>query len=358
MFSDPPDHEPGKVHALTATAPEIPMEKTTMIDIDTLDKADVIQWLNARGAQQQELFRQARAVRAQHGANEVLFRGVIEISNHCEKACNYCAMRCQNRELDRYRMTANEILTIAAQIKSRDINTAFLQAGQDRHSDAILDEVIPAIKDGLGMNVLLCVGERPKDVYQHYVDLGADAYILKYETSDPQFYRDLAKVSPAHRLSCMQAIRDVGMRLGTGNMVGLPHQTLESVADDFFFALSVQPDFVSTAPFIPNQHTPFENCPSGDIDVALNLMALWRITLPTALIPTVSALEKLRPHGQLAGLNAGANVMTINFTPEQCRAKYAIYSEQRFVVSLKHALETIKHAGMQVRTELPALSAA
>jgi biotin synthase len=346
------------VFASTATAPDIPMEKTTMIRIDTLDKSGVIQWLKARGAQQQELFRQARAVRAQHGADEVLLRGVIEISNHCEKACNYCAMRCQNRQLERYRMKVDEILAIAAQIKSRDINTAFLQAGQDRHSDAILEEVIPTIKDDLGMNVLLCVGERSKEVYQHYVELGADAYILKYESADPQYYRYLANVSPTHRLTCMQAIRDSGMRLGTGNMVGLPHQTLEHVADDFFFALQVQPDFVSTAPFIPNQHTPFENYPSGDIDVALNLMALWRIALPTALIPTVSALEKLRPHGQLAGLNAGANVMTINFTPEQCRAKYAIYSEQRFVVSLKHALETVKLAGMQVRTELPALSAA
>lgn len=329
-----------------------------MIHVEQLDKATVTRWLLARDGMQQELFRQARAVRRENGDDSVMLRGVIEISNYCEKRCNYCAMRACNPVVERYRMTPEQILAVAREIKSQNIGTVFLQSGQDRHCDAMLEEVIPEIKNELKMDVLLCLGERPKEVYQRWVELGANSYILKFETSQPQFYHDIAHVWPDRRVQCIRAIREVGLKLGTGNIVGLPGQTLESVVDDFFFAISLQPDFVSVAPFIPNEDTPFEGAASGDLDLALNLMALWRIALPASLIPSVSALEKLRPGGQLLGLGAGANVITINFTPEACRAKYAIYSEQRFVVSLKHALNTIHRAGLRVRSDEPAMSAA
>ena len=77
-------------------------------------------------------------------------------------------------------------------------------------------------------------------------------------------------------------------------------------------------------------------------------MAICRILLRTCLIPSVSALEKIKLGAQLRGLNAGANVMTINFTPPQYRVKYSIYSKQRFIVSLDHALNTARSAGLKI----------
>jgi biotin synthase len=136
------------------------------------------------------------------------------------------------------------------------------------------------------------------------------------------------------------------MKLGTGNIVGLPGQTLDHIVDDIFFAYGLRPDFVSSSPLIPNEDTPFENAEYGSIDVTLNTMAILRIMLGDPLIPTVSPLEKIRPGGQLAGLNAGANVMTINFTPTEVRDNYVIYSRERFVVTLDHAHRTIDKAGL------------
>lgn len=56
---------------------------------------------------------------------------------------------------------------------------------------------------------------------------------------------------------------------------------------------------------------------------------------------------RLEAGGQARGLEAGANVLTINFTPRNTREKFAIYSQQRFVVSLEHALKTVDQAGLQ-----------
>ena len=61
-------------------------------------------------------------------------------------------------------------------------------------------------------------------------------------------------------------------------------------------------------------------------------------------------IEKIKKYGQLQGYNAGANVITINFTPQEYRKKYSIYAKGRFVVFYEHAVNTIKSAGLRLGT--------
>ena len=318
-----------------------------MTDILPYTRADVRRLLASTGSEQQALFERARAVRHKRCGDAVLLRGLVEISNYCQKKCDYCAMRAPNRNLDRYRLSADQILEVVAEIKRHNLNIAFLQGGQDPHCDRILEDVIPVIKREIGLPVLLCLGERPKHVYQRFVELGADSFILKIEASNPELYRQVIHAPIESRMQCTKWIQEVGMKLGTGNIVGLPGQTMEHIVEDIFYAVSLRPDFVSSSPFIPNEATPYEEVGFGPINVTLNAMAIWRVMLGNPLIPTVSPLEKIQRGGQLMGLNAGANVMTINFTPTEWRDKYAIYSRERFVVTLDHAYQTIEQAGLQ-----------
>jgi biotin synthase len=245
-------------------------------------------------------------------------------------------------------MTADDIFEIAREIYNSGITVVFLQAGQDPKTDAILETVIPKIKQEFGVEVLLCLGERPKkEIYQHFHDLGADSYILKYETSDPELYEKTAYTPLSKRLECARWIKEAGMNLGVGNIVGLPGQSFESLADDILLGKELGPNFVSTSPFIANENTPYENEPPGDYNVTLNTMAINRLIHKKGLLPTVSAMERLHPDGQLEGLNAGANVITINFTPPDRRENYVIYSNHRFVVKWDHALSIIKQAGLK-----------
>jgi biotin synthase len=319
-------------------------------DYDKLRKSSVVELMKAQGSLQENLFQAARNIRKLQNLEQVTLRGVIEISNYCQKSCDYCAMRCVNKGLNRYRLSRDEILTIAAEIKKAKISTVFLQSGQDPECDAILEEVIPEMKNRLELGVLLCLGEKQKETYRRYKDLGADSYILKFETSDARLYQQMAHTPLPRRLDCIRWIKEAGLKLGTGNIVGLPNQSLEVLVEDIRLALELQPDFVSSSPFIPNENTPFEHLPMGDLNLTLNMMALWRILLKKCWIPSVSALEKVREGGQLSGLMAGANVITINFTPEASRDKYSIYSMDRFIVSLDHALEIAERAGLRVHS--------
>ncbi|MEN9273108.1 MAG: radical SAM protein, partial [Gloeomargarita sp. DG_1_5_bins_55] len=186
------------------------------------------EWIDADGELQQELFAQARWVRQQYQMDQVRLRGVIEISNFCQKNCNYCAMRASNQNLDRYRLSAAEILGIAEQIHRLGIGTLFLQAGQDPACDAILQEVIPEVKRRWGLHILLCLGEYPQATYERWREWGADSYILKFETSAPTLYRQIAYTPLTKRLQCIRWLQAAGFQVGTGNIVGLPGQTLET----------------------------------------------------------------------------------------------------------------------------------
>lgn len=316
--------------------------------IEQISRADVRTLLELHGEDQQELFQWAREVRQTSGVDKVLLRGVIEISNYCQKNCDYCAMRATNKELHRYVLTAEEILSIAAAIKASGIHIAFLQGGQNPAYDKLLEEVIPVIKNDMGMEVLLCLGERPQQVYEKFVQLGADSYILKFETSDPDLYQEISHTPLARRLEYIKWIQAAGMKVGTGNIIGLPQQTIENIVDDIFLGIRIKPDFISSSPFIPSVNTPLHNHTFGSADMTLNAIAIWRIALKTPRIPAVSALETVYKDGQTMGLNAGANVLTINFTPKESQELYKIYSERRFVVSLEHALRSIENAGLAV----------
>lgn len=318
----------------------------------TMSDQQLLSLLTSTGDMQQELFKQARVIRHQYLGDEIKFRGVIEISNICQKNCDYCAMRYGNSSLKRFRLDVETIMAIARNITEIGITTIFLQAGQDSHCDPILEEVIPAITNDLGAEVLLNVGERSKETYERFARLGAKSFILKYETSDAARYEYIAHGPLDKRIQCMEWIRDAGMKIGTGNIIGLPHQSIESLASDIRLAFEFKPDFVSTAPFIPNQGTPLQDQPFGDINLTLNTMAILRIGLKYALIPAVSALEYIHTGGQLMGLNAGANVMTINFTPQSYREHYKIYAKDRYIVTLNHAIDTAKIAGLKINSNI------
>ncbi|MHB9138619.1 MAG: biotin synthase BioB [Victivallaceae bacterium] len=316
--------------------------------IEHITKEDVQYLLTSKGNLQQELFQWAREVRREVKADGVLLRGVIEISNYCQKNCDYCAMRTTNKDLNRYILDPDDIISTATIIKNSGIKVVFLQGGQNPDIDYLLEQVIPVIKKELHLEVLLCLGERPRHVYEKFAQLGADSYILKFESSDPKLYEEISHTPLARRLEYIKWIQSAGLKLGTGNIVGLHNQSLQSLVEDIFLGIKIQPDFISSSPFIPGVNTPMQNYISGSSDITLNSMAIWRIALRTPRIPAVSALETVCKDGQKMGLDAGANVITINFTPKENQNLYKIYSERRFVVNLDHALRTIEGAGLRV----------
>ena len=312
-----------------------------------MEVEEIVSLLGARGESQQKLFSRARAIREHHFGDRAIVRGVIEITDRCLVNCAYCPMRRDNRS-DGFIMTVEQIVAAAEAVRDAGIRVVFLQGGETPETTAVVSEAIPKVKQLFKdeVQLLLCLGDKSRSELAHLKDQGADSYILKHETSDPELFRSLRNRKLQNRLARLEDLLSLGYLVGTGNIVGLPGQTMESIAHDVLLPKQLGTHMTSCAPFIPALGTPLADQPNGDIDLTLNTLALMRIVNPNALIPTVSALEKLRPGGQVAGLNAGANVITVNFTPDREKSAYRIYGSERFCVSLQHAATTLGLAGL------------
>lgn len=127
------------------------------------------------------------------------------------------------------------------------------------------------------------------------------------------------------RLKCLENLGELGYEVGSGILVGLPSQTLESIAKDILFFKKINADMIGIGPFIPNEDTPLHDAEGGNLTLALKVMALTRLILPDINIPATTAMESLTPNGRVIALQSGANVVMPNVTEGEYRKLYALY---------------------------------
>lgn len=280
------------------------------------------------------LFDFADQVRRRYVGDGVLLRGIIEFSNFCRNTCAYCGLRRANRRLERYRLTTAQILATAENVRRLGVKTVVLQSGEEDNLDAEwLGRIIEQIKTQFDVAVTLSVGERARDDYATWKDAGADRYLLKIETSDPVLYESLHPgMSFENRMRCLGDLADLGYQTGSGNLVGLPGQTIESLAGDVAFFKKGDFDMISVSPFIPHPQTPLADGPAADLMMTLKMTALTRIVSRNAHIPATTAIGSLHGRDERPrALGVGANVLMPNFTPAPYRQQYEIYPGKRCV---------------------------
>ena len=235
-------------------------------------------------------------------------------------------MRKDNSKLERYRLTPKEIIDFAEKASEYGYKTVVLQSGEDAYfSVEILTEIIKEIKK-FDLAITLSMGEKSFEEYEAYREAGADRYLIRIETTDKELYKQMhPNMSFENRVRCLNDLKKLGFEVGSGCLVGLPNQSFESLADDMLFFKEIEADMIGIGPFIPNPNTPLSDAKGGSFELALKVMALTRLILPTINIPATTAMETLNPNGRIIALQSGANVVMPNVTEGDYRRKYEIY---------------------------------
>lgn len=308
-----------------------------------MDHHEMLRWLKEEDDfALQELWARADQVRSDHVGNAVHFRGLIEISNYCVRECQYCGISASSRGIERYRMSAQEILACARQAGEFGYGTVVLQAGEDPGlSAAFISDLVKAIKEETGLAVTLSLGEREEGELIAWKRAGADRYLLRFETSDPDLYRKIHPAMPgtlSDRIVMLFRLGNMGYEIGSGIMVGIPGQTWNILARDLETFRELDLDMIGVGPFIPSPRTPLGTgrshgliAPPGqqvpnDERTTLKVVALTRILCPEANNPSTTALATLNPaQGRELGLSRGANIVMPNLTPPEYRVLYEIY---------------------------------
>lgn len=299
----------------------------------TLSKEEFILLLGARD--DDLLFyvmKKAREIADAVYGKRVYVRGLIEFSNYCKNDCRYCGIRRGCRNVERYRLSVDEILSCCEAGAALGFRTFVLQSGEDIwYTDEVLTEIVKRIHRRFPeCAITLSVGEREASSYQRLFEAGANRYLLRQETVDPTHYGYLhpEEMSLANRKQCLWNLKKTGYQVGTGFMVHAPGQTPQTLAEDFLFIRELSPQMVGIGPFVPAKGTPFEREPAGTLKETLYLLGLLRIMMPEVLLPSTTALGTIHPEGREFGILAGANVVMPNLSPSDVRAKYKIYDNK------------------------------
>lgn len=278
------------------------------------------------------LAQKAEVVRKSVYGNHVYIRGLIEFTNHCRNNCHYCGIRRSNPNCQRYRLSLEEILSCCDAGYALGFRTFVLQGGEDPFfTPPKITELVRAIKAAHpDCAVTLSVGEYDRDTYQQWYDAGADRYLLRHETADPDLYRALhpADLSLQNRLRCLRDLKDIGYQTGCGFMVGSPGQTPQMILEDLRFIQDFQPQMVGIGPFIPHKDTRYRSDPPGSAALTLRLLAILRLMLPHVLLPATTALGTVLGDGRQMGMRYGCNVVMPNLSPADVRSKYALYNNK------------------------------
>ena len=289
--------------------------------------------LRERTEEDEELARQlARECTEKYYGRGVYTRGLIEFTNYCKNNCHYCGIQRGNQEVERYRLSKEEILSCCEEGYRLGFRTFVLQGGEDPYfTDEKIVEIVQAIKKAFpDCAVTLSIGEKSRASYEKYFLVGADRYLLRHETADKEHYQYLhpKELSWEHRMRCLKDLKEIGFQVGCGFMVGSPHQTAKTLAKDLYFIQEFQPDMCGIGPFIPQHATVFAKETAGTLQDTLFLLSLLRLIHPNMLIPATTALGTIDKRGRELGILSGANVLMPNLSPTAVRKKYLLYDNK------------------------------
>lgn len=318
-------------------------------------REDIVSLLSLEGDDATKLFEAADSITKQNFNNEIYIRGIIEFSNYCRCNCSYCGLAAFNRKIPRYRMSVEEIVETAHKAFEASYKTIVLQSGEDMfYTSDMICEIVKQIKSIGDIAITLSVGERPFEEYQKFIEAGADRFLIKHETADETLYNSLHPHSNfENRITCLKNLKKLGFQTGSGFMIGLPGQTLDTIASDILLLHDLGIHMAGIGPFLPHPETPLKDTPSGSTFLTLKAVALTRLIIKNAMLPATTSLGVANVADKNHSFKSGANVIMQKLQPYKYRRLYEIYPKatghEKSIIQERQELENlIKSFGRSV----------
>lgn len=308
---------------------------------ETYGERDIETLLSLRTPEDVEKLRaRANEVLGEYVGDSVYYRGIVEFSNICALDCHYCGIRKSNKQVERYSLDRDTVVSSALWCAGQGYGSVVLQSGERRDPAFIdyVEDLICEIKritvsDKLpeGVGITLSVGEQSLETYRRFFAAGAHRYLLRIETTDEALYQSLHPASQKleERKLCLGFLKEAGFQVGSGVMIGSPGQTTAMLARDILFFKEQDIDMIGMGPYLVHNQSPMASKGQMEkselLQLSLNMIAVCRIVLKDVNIAATTALQAVVSDGRERGLSYGANVTMPNITPTEVRSSYKLY---------------------------------
>ena len=261
-----------------------------------------------------DLLFQAQTVHRQHfNPNEVQVSTLLSIkTGACPEDCKYCPQSARyNTGLEKETLLEVEkVLQRAKEAKDAGSSRFCMGAAWRNPRDRDMPYIIRMIQEvkNLGMETCMTLGMLTEEQAKQLADAGLDYYNHNLDTS-PEFYNAIITTRTYQdRLETLQHVRDAGMKICSGGIVGMGEQVQDRAGLLVQLAnLPVQPESVPINMLVKVKGTPLENQEELDPFDFIRTIAVARILMPKSHVRLSAGREKMNDQMQALCFMAGAN---------------------------------------------------
>ncbi len=261
-----------------------------------------------------DLIFDAQTVHRRHfDANEVQVSTLLSIkTGGCPEDCAYCSQSAHFEtgvEATKL-MDVEEVLEGARQAKeggaTRYCMGAAWRSPKDRDMDAICDMV--AEVRGMGMETCMTLGMLTQEQAKRLADAGLDYYNHNIDTSRDYYDKIITTRTFDDRIDTLKNVRDVGMKVCCGGILGMGEQDADRVSMLVELAnMSPHPESVPINMLMKIDGTPLASQDEADALSFVRTIALARILMPKSMVRLSAGREHMSDELQALAFLAGAN---------------------------------------------------
>lgn len=306
---------PAMTDTLQRPSTQIPQAESAQADLPQAGPAWTVKQVEALYALPfMDLLYKAQVAHRQHfDANEVQLSTLLSIkTGGCEEDCGYCSQSSKNDTGVKATklMPLEEVLAAAKEAKANGASRFCMGAAWKTPKERDMPKLTQMIKEvgALGLETCITLGSLNTEQAHALSEAGLDYYNHNLDTS-PDFYGTIITTRTYQdRLDTLQRVRDEGMRVCSGGIIGMGESRLQRAALITQLAnMSPHPESVPINNLVPIKGTPLADVAPLDPLEFVRTIAVAKITMPAARVRLSAGREQLDDALQTLCFAAGAN---------------------------------------------------
>jgi biotin synthase len=277
---------------------------------------DLVEVLRLPDADVPALLELAHDARMRWCGPEVEVEGIVSLkTGGCPEDCHFCSQSGQfTSPVRSVWLDIPALVEAAKQTAATGASEFCIVAAVRGPDERLMSQVrdgIRAIHAEVDINIACSLGMLAQDQVDRLVDMGVHRYNHNLESARSYFPKVATTHSWEERWATCEMVRDAGMELCCGGIVGMG-ETLEQRAELATQLAELEPHEVPLNFLNPRPGTPFEDLPVVESADALRTIAAFRLALPRTILRYAGGREiTLGDLGTRDGLLGGINAVIV-----------------------------------------------